>query len=97
MQLVLPSKFSMAEEAPKPTDERVVIKEGGRTYGVIKFSGVATDAVVEEKVGKLKKSLEKNGYKVIGDYLLARYNPPWTLPPLRTNEIMIPIELVERT
>ncbi|KAF9613137.1 hypothetical protein IFM89_035177 [Coptis chinensis] len=98
MQFVLPSEYTKAEEAPKPTDERVVIKEeGGKTYGVIKFSGVATDAVVEEKVEKLKKSLEKDSYKVIGGYLLARYNPPWTLPPLRTNEIMIPIELVEST
>ncbi|KAM1353131.1 hypothetical protein TB2_032358 [Malus domestica] len=48
--------------------------------------------VVAEKVEKLKESLEKDGYKIIGDYILARYNPPWTLPPFRTNEVMIPIE-----
>ncbi|KAF5204066.1 Heme-binding-like protein [Thalictrum thalictroides] len=96
MQFVLPSKYTKFEEAPKPVDERVVIKEeGGKTYGVTRFSGVATDKVVNDKVEKLKKSLEKDGYKVIGDFLLARYNPPWTLPPFRTNEIMIPVELVE--
>ncbi|PIA65215.1 hypothetical protein AQUCO_00100594v1 [Aquilegia coerulea] len=96
MQFVLPSKYTKAEEAPKPVDERVVIKEeDGKTYGVMRFSGNATDSVVAQKVEKLKKSLERDGYKIIGDFLLARYNPPWTLPPFRTNEIMIPLELVE--
>lgn len=93
MQFLLPAKFEKAEEAPKPVDERVTItEEGERKYGVVKFGGVAKDEVVEEKVEKLKNSLERDGYKVIGDFLLARYNPPWTLPPFRTNEVMIPIE-----
>ncbi|KAJ7950214.1 Heme-binding-like protein [Quillaja saponaria] len=93
MQFVLPAKYAKAEEAPKPVDERVVIvEEGEKNYGVVKFGGVATEQVVEEKVDKLRKSLEKDGYKVIGDYLLARYNPPWTLSAFRTNEVMIPVE-----
>ena len=93
MQFVLPAKYNKAEEAPTPVDERVVIKEEGeRKYGVVKFGGVATEQAVAERVEKLKKSLERDGHKVIGEFLLARYNPPWTLPPLRTNEVMIPIE-----
>ncbi|CAI9098369.1 OLC1v1035001C1 [Oldenlandia corymbosa var. corymbosa] len=93
MQFILPSKYGKAEEAPKPVDERVVIRdEGERKFGVVKFSGVASDDVVKEKVEKLKQSLERDGYKVSGDYELARYNPPWTLPPLRTNEVMVPVE-----
>jgi len=93
MQFMLPSMYKKAEEAPKPVDERVVIREEGeKKYGVVKFSGVTSDHVVEEKVEKLKKSLEKDGHQVIGEFLLARYNPPWTLPPFRTNEVMIPVE-----
>jgi hypothetical protein len=93
MQFLLPDKYQRAEEAPKPVDERVVIREEGeRKYGVVKFGGAATEAVVEEKVEKLKKSLERDGYKITGEFLLARYNPPWTLAPFRTNEVMIPIE-----
>ncbi|KAJ8421032.1 hypothetical protein Cgig2_032144 [Carnegiea gigantea] len=93
MQFILPAKCSNAEAAPRPLGERVVIREeGAYTYGVVKFSGVATDQVVNDKVEKLKKSLERDGYKVAGDYLLARYNPPWTLPMYRTNEVMIPVE-----
>ncbi|KAK0583912.1 hypothetical protein LWI29_004969 [Acer saccharum] len=93
MQFLLPAKYVKAEEAPKPVDERVVIREEGeRKYGMVKFSGVATEKVVEEMVDKLKKSLERDGFRVVGEFLLARYNPPWTLPPFRTNEIMIPVE-----
>ncbi|MCL7041872.1 hypothetical protein MKW94_017745 [Papaver nudicaule] len=93
-----PSSMTSLEQVPKPTDERVVIREEGeRKYGVVKFSGVATDELVQEKAKKLKESLERDGCKVITreneePFLLARYNPPWTLPMFRTNEIMIPVE-----
>jgi hypothetical protein len=93
MQFILPSSYAKAEEAPKPTDERVVIREEGeRKYGVVKFGGVASDEVVKEKVEKLRLSLERDGFKVVGDFLLGRYNPPWTIPMFRTNEVMIPVE-----
>lgn len=93
MQFLLPAKYQKAEEAPKPVDERVaILEEGERKYGVVRFRGVATVKVVQDKVESLKKSLESDGYKVIGDYVLARYNPPWTLPIFRTNDVMIPIE-----
>uniref|UniRef100_A0A7N1A2N4 SOUL heme-binding protein n=1 Tax=Kalanchoe fedtschenkoi TaxID=63787 RepID=A0A7N1A2N4_KALFE len=93
MQFVLPDKYKKAEEAPRPVDERVEIREEGeRVYGVVRFSGVATEQVVEEKVRKLKEQLEKDGVKVVGEHLLGRYNPPWTIPAFRTNEVMIPVE-----
>lgn len=93
MQFILPSKYSKAEDAPKPVDDRVVIREEGeRKFGVVKFSGVAGDQVVKEKAEELKKCLERDGHKIIGEYELARYNPPFTLPPFRTNELMIPLE-----
>ncbi|KAL3640707.1 hypothetical protein CASFOL_015675 [Castilleja foliolosa] len=93
MGFILPSKYVKAEDAPRPVDERVVIREEGeKKYGVVKFSGVARDELVAEKVEKLRACLERDGYKVTGDFVLARYNPPWTLPPLRTNEVMIPVE-----
>ncbi|XP_013668494.2 uncharacterized protein LOC106372750 [Brassica napus] len=93
MQFLLPEVYKKAEDAPRPTDERVVIKEeGGRKYGVVTFGGNAAESVVEEKVKKLRSDLERDGFKITGDYVLARYNPPWTLPPFKTNEVMIPVE-----
>ncbi|KAL0740276.1 hypothetical protein Bca4012_081789 [Brassica carinata] len=93
MQFLLPEMYEKAEDAPRPTDERVVIREeGGRKYGVVTFSGTAGERVVSEKVKKLRSDLERDGFKITGEFVLARYNPPWTLPPFRTNEVMIPVE-----
>ncbi|TKW17751.1 hypothetical protein SEVIR_5G388400v4 [Setaria viridis] len=93
MQFLLPSKYAKAEDAPRPTDERVVIREvPERKYGVARFSGVAAEKTVREKAEGLRAALEKDGYTVKGPFVLARYNPPFTLPPLRTNEVMIPVE-----
>lgn len=93
MEFILPDKYKKAEEAPEPVDERVVIREEReRKYGVVKFSGSATEEVVAERVGKLKEVLERDGVKIVGEYLLGRFNPPWTLPMFKTNEVMIPVE-----
>ncbi|CAN1853503.1 Heme-binding-like protein At3g10130, chloroplastic [Linum perenne] len=94
MTVPVVTKVSKVEEAPSPVDERVVIREvGERKYGVVTFSGVASDDVVEKKLERLKESLVRDGYKIVGEHLLARYNPPWiTLPSFRTNEVMIPVE-----
>ncbi|KZV51667.1 SOUL heme-binding family protein [Dorcoceras hygrometricum] len=93
MQFILPSKYAKAEDAPRPVDERVVVREEGeKKYAVVRFSGLTGEKAVAEKAEKLKAWLERDGFKVAGDFVLARYNPPWTLPPLRTNEVMIPVE-----
>ncbi|KAK6778589.1 hypothetical protein RDI58_025307 [Solanum bulbocastanum] len=93
MQFILPATYTKGEEAPKPLDERVVIvEEGERKYGVVKFGGTASDKVVKEKVENLKKLLERDGCKIIGEFELARYNPTWILPPFKTNEVRIPVE-----
>lgn len=91
MQFVLPSKYS-SDNVPKPIDERVAIREiPGRKFGVIKFSGVANQELVDKKRERLRVALEDAGYTITGDYILARYNPPFTLSFLRTNEVLLPV------
>lgn len=92
MQFVLPSKYAL-EDAPTPTDDRVKLKETPlKKYGVIKFSGTANDKLTEQQLQKLKSALEAGGHKIMGEHMLARYNPPWTPWFLKTNEVMIPVE-----
>lgn len=93
MQFVLPSKYTSLADVPHPTDPRVRVKEvEARKYGVIKFNGVANDKLVAEKLARLKQVLQEAKYTVIGQHVLAQYNPPWTIPYLRTNEVMLPVE-----
>ncbi|KAH7278756.1 hypothetical protein KP509_38G055000 [Ceratopteris richardii] len=93
MQFVLPSKYKCLDDVPRPTDPRVRVKEvSPRKYGVTTFSGIASEKLVEVKVSELEKSLHEAGYKVTGRHVLAQYNPPWTIPFLRKNEVMVPLE-----
>ncbi|CAA0830546.1 SOUL heme-binding family protein [Striga hermonthica] len=94
MGFILPAKYARAADAPLPVDGRVALRdEGERKYGVVRFGGSAREEVVEEKASGLRECLERDGYRAAGDFVLARYNPPWiTLPPFRTNEVMIPVE-----
>ncbi|KAL8476364.1 hypothetical protein ACS0TY_028877 [Phlomoides rotata] len=66
MRFILPSKYVKAEDAPRPVDERVVIREEGeKKYMVVRFSGVARENVVSKKVEELRKCLERDGYNVV--------------------------------
>jgi SOUL heme-binding protein len=56
---------------------------------VIRFSGTADDTLIKEKVTELRDYAARQNIKVVGEPLLAFYNPPWTLPIFRRNEVML--------
>ena len=86
----MPSKYTL-QTLPKPNNPDVTIIEVPvQTYGVIKFSGLAGSEKVADKTLELQSWMQKQNLTVIGAPELARYNPPWTLPFMRRNEIMIP-------
>jgi len=92
MAFVLPSNYSVAT-APVPLDPAVLIKEiPGKKVAVIRYSGSLSEQGIEEKSEKLKNWLTQQGYKAISPSRSAAYDPPWTLPFLRRNEIHIDIE-----
>jgi len=89
---VLPPGYTM-ETAPQPNDSRIRIREiPARRLAVLRFSGYATDSVVEEKRARLVYLLSRDGLRPAGGFVEAYYNPPWTPPFMRRNEVMIDIE-----
>ncbi len=89
MHFVMPSEYTLAT-LPKPNNLAVTIRQvDGSKYAVIRFSGFAGKAKVEKKTTELKKWLESKNIKPIDEPELARYNPPWTLPFMRRNEVMM--------
>ena len=50
-------------------------------------------AVESQKEAQLRAALERDNVKITGEKLYAGYNPPFTLPWLKTNEVMIPVEV----
>ena len=90
VHFVMPSKYTL-DTLPRPNNPAVTLREVPATnYAVIRFSGLAGENKVAAKTAKLKVWLEGRGIEPLGNPELARYNPPWTLPFLRRNEVMIP-------
>ncbi|MDA1342776.1 MAG: heme-binding protein [Proteobacteria bacterium] len=56
------------------------------------YSGFLSKQVIDEKTNELKSWLGANNYKVILSPRSAGFDPPWTLPFLRRNEVHIDIE-----
>ena len=92
VSFVMPSEYTI-ETLPKPVNERVALKEiPAKTFVVITFSGTNSDENVQAHERILLEYIEDNKLSVIGTPKYAFYNPPWTLPPMRRNEVMIEIE-----
>ena len=92
MRFFLPMQYSK-QNAPEPNDERVrIIDLPAEYFAVISYPGFASDGNFEEHYTKLKAALDKDGMVIKGPPIKATYNSPFTLPFLRRNEAMYPLE-----
>ncbi|GGA83553.1 heme-binding protein [Neiella marina] len=86
---VMPSKFSL-DTLPEPNSNKVVVSQvPARTMAVVTFSGLTGEDKVATKTQQLLAWMAENNLTPISAPKLARYNPPWTLPFFRRNEVMI--------
>ena len=91
MEFVVPSMFK--ENVPTPNNEQMKIKHYPEQFRAsLTFSGNANKASVDKHKEMLIRWVKKKNFNVIGQYRLARYNTPFSLPFLRRNEVMIDIE-----
>ena len=91
MSFVMPSKYSM-DSLPVPNNNRVRLKEIlTKKFVVIEFSGTNSNENVTEHENQLMNYIEENQIKINDSPKYAFYNPPWSLPFLRRNEVMIEI------
>jgi len=87
----MPSAYSM-QTLPRPNDRRVELVEvPAQRTAVLSFSGWVSQDKMNDKEQALRRELARAGIEVRGAAVLAQYNPPWTLPFLRRNEIQIPV------
>jgi len=92
MAFTMPSRYTL-DELPRPADARITLEEvPARTVAVLRFSGWATDASVARKKRQLLATLAQRDIVPVGVPSLNQYNPPWTPPFLRRNEIMVEVD-----
>ncbi len=91
INFVMPSQYTLAT-IPKPKNNAVTLREVPSKYFIVhKYSGFNTVSRVQTKTDEAIEWATKRSYKIIGTPQLSRYDPPWTLPMFRRNEIMIEI------
>jgi effector-binding domain-containing protein len=77
---------------PKPVDDNITIKKIiEKKYAVIRFSGIGNDESLAQNLSELNRYILSNGLRPLSEPAYAFFNPPWTLPMLRRNEIMIEV------
>lgn len=92
INFVMPQEYSL-DTLPKPNNFQVnIIEVPKEKYAVIVFSGLVRESSYAEKAELLSNYLVENGLKQQGAIKIARYNPPWTLPFFRRNELMVRID-----
>ncbi len=89
VHFVMPSAYTLAT-LPKPNNPAVALREvPAKTWAVLSYTGFNTEAGIQQRTDELVAWLAERHIKTIGSPQLARYDPPWTLPMFRRNEIML--------
>lgn len=92
MTFMMPNEYTL-ESLPKPLDGRVDFRAvPAYTAVVIRFSGRATDKNVQAAWADLSAFLAERDWQIEGVPTLNQYDPPWTLPFMRRNEIIVPMK-----
>ena len=77
---------------PRPSNPDVLIKEINMEVAVLAYKGGWKVKTYEENLETLRSRLAENEkWKIGGDPIWARYDPPWMPSFLRSNEIMLPV------
>lgn len=90
MSFMMPSKYSL-DQLPEPLDPRIKFEEvSPRVVASVQFTWLTSEKRNKNKAKELRNWLKKiPQYNVSSSFSYAGYNPPWTLPFLRRNEVHI--------
>lgn len=91
VSFVMPAEYTMAT-LPQPLDSRVRLREvPAHRVAALRFPGWAGEAAVAKQKARMAAAMEKQGLIAVGEPVVAQYNPPWSLPFLRRNEILVAV------
>jgi len=91
VRFVMPARYT-TDTLPRPIDPAVNLKHlEAKRFAAIRFSGSARDASLRRHGERLSEFIREKGFRPLSPPAFAFYNPPWTLPFLRRNEVMIEI------
>ena len=93
MSFIMPKNYT-PESLPRPKSPQIKMDQVPKSrVAVIRFSGFTSPKKTDEEAEKLLVVLKSSGIEIDGEPFLMRYNPPWTLPFLRRNEVAVKVKL----
>ncbi|MBB2774510.1 MULTISPECIES: SOUL family heme-binding protein [Mycolicibacterium] len=91
IRFFMPSKWTM-DTLPTPNDDRVRLTVvPAETVAVLTFTGDRGPRAVAERTEELQNTLRDSAFEPIGEPAAWFYDPPWTLPFRRRNEIAVAV------
>jgi hypothetical protein len=96
MTFSMPTKYTL-DTLPAPTDDRIKIEKiDGKIIAALTFSGFWNESINAKKAQELTDWMKSfKEYQFNSLPMFAGYNPPWTLPFLRRNEMLIELIKIE--
>lgn len=96
MKFFLPAEYDDLSKIPKPTNPSVKIAEVSPAVGAVhRYNGSFSDKMNEQKALDLAAQLREDGVTRLDDdytrqnYEFWGYNPPFTIPMFRRNEVWL--------
>jgi len=91
VRFIMPASYTLAT-LPRPRNPAVALREiPGRRYAAIRFTGLAGEESLRRHTEALRAYLVGRQLAALGPPSYAFYNPPWTLPFLRRNEVLLEV------
>jgi len=92
MAFVMPEGRTL-DDLPKPDDPKVSLNQvDWGMVAAIRFSGRGKQKRFHEAEKSLREILSQTQHTASGPALFAQYNSPSAFPPMRRNEVLIPIQ-----
>lgn len=89
VQFIMPAHYTL-KTLPEPVNKAVRLREvKARRMVAVRFSGGTDDENIATHTAQLRAYVAAHHLKTVGEPVLAFYDPPWTLPFFRRNEVML--------
>jgi hypothetical protein len=91
IRFFMPAKWTL-DTLPAPDDDAVkIVAVPAATFAVLRFTGARGPRSVAARTDELLRSLLDTEFQPAGASAAWFYDPPWTVPYLRRNEVAVPV------
>ena len=91
VQFVMPATMALPD-LPTPADSRVQLRlVPAHDAAVVRYRGFASAPKYDALLTRLLADIGADGFEPAGPPRSARFDPPWTPPFLRHNEVILPV------